>query len=59
MTPKQKVLKKNPFAYATTTQGGITTVFPYPTHGYSNAIATSDRTPADAWAKAARSIYAR
>ena len=56
MAPKQRVLKKWPDAYCTVSRGGIAVVYPYPTHGYSNAITSSDRGPRQAWADAARRL---
>ena len=56
MTPKQRVLKAWPDAYSYTGPGGIVVIFPYDTHGYSNAIASSDKGARAAWAEAARSL---
>ena len=56
LTPKQKVLRKWPTAYSYTGPGGVVVIFPYDSHGYSNAISSSDKGARAAWAEAARRI---
>ena len=56
LTPKQRVLRKWPDAYSYTGPGGIVVIFPYYSHGYSNAIASSNKGARAAWANAARRL---